>query len=104
MEHFARNHSKIMLPKSIFEVVATMHIQYGIFERQARRWYGPNIQCCWTKSGNRAVATPLAGASATELISWFNSCAANAPSARDSGSKGEQLIGITTSVGALKTL
>jgi hypothetical protein len=37
------------------------------------------------------------------LISWFNSCAANAPPARDLGSQSEQLIGITTS-GGIKTL
>jgi hypothetical protein len=37
------------------------------------------------------------------LVSWFNSCAANAPTARDSGSQSEQLIGITTSGGIKKS-
>jgi hypothetical protein len=39
-------------------------------------------QCCWTKSGNLAVATALVDLSETGLISWFNSCAATHALAR----------------------
>jgi hypothetical protein len=52
-----------------------------------------HIQCCWTKSGNLAVAIALVDLSETGLISWFNSCAAiHAVDARMRCQQSEQLI------------
>jgi hypothetical protein len=50
------------------------------------------IQCCWTKSGNLAVATALVYLSETGLISWFNSCAAVHALARMRCQQSEQLM------------
>jgi hypothetical protein len=51
-----------------------------------------HIQCCWTKSGNLAVATALVDLSETGLISWFNSCAAIHALARMGFQQSEQLM------------
>jgi hypothetical protein len=58
------------------------------------------IQCCWTKSGNLAVATALVDLSATGLISWFNSCAAVHALARMGCQQSEQLMATLAELGA----
>jgi hypothetical protein len=62
---------------------------------QARRWYGPNIQCRWAKSGNLTAVTALVGPSGTALISWFNSYAAIHALARMSCQQSEPLMTTT---------
>jgi hypothetical protein len=64
---------------------------FGNSQRQVWRCSG-YIQCCWTKSGNLAVATALADPSEAALISWFNSCAAIHALARMGCQQSEQLI------------
>jgi hypothetical protein len=64
-----------------------------------------HIQCCWTKSGNLAVATALVDLSETGLISWFNSCAAiHALGARMSCQQSEQLMATPAELGAYNHL
>jgi hypothetical protein len=59
--------------------------------RWVRRYLG-HIQCCWTKSGNLAVATALVDLSETGSISWFKSCAPIHALARMSCQQSEQLM------------
>jgi hypothetical protein len=62
------------------------------------------IQCCWTKSGNLAVATALVDLSETGLISWFNSCAAIYALARMGCQQSEQLMATPAELGAYNHL
>jgi hypothetical protein len=61
-----------------------------------------HIQCCWTKSGNLAVGTALAGPSKTSLSSWFNSCATTHALARMGCLQSEQMTGYAGRARGLK--
>jgi hypothetical protein len=66
-----------------------------------RAKYSVLLDEIWESRGCHCIGRALRD-SIDQLVQLL--CAANAPSARDSGSQSEQLIGITTFGGALKTL